>query len=201
MWKQMSLVLEADYSVWWRRRILGQPFQADKVAICLLLQLMAYWAPACHHALPLSALGTPPQRGGAKGGWGRGVMNEDEERRGESERMWPEPWGLAKSPSLSASPAPPSTQPLTGCPSPHNGRLSAEISRYWIPGLEFCPVTMSRQRSMLQGRHTLQVKSWKTIPPFISIKKGRTLPPHSSFFHHLFSFTFLPCIKLEESCF
>lgn len=38
----MSLVLEADYSVWWRRGILGQPFQADKVAICLLLQLMAY---------------------------------------------------------------------------------------------------------------------------------------------------------------
>lgn len=67
MWKQTSMVLVAGCSsVWWRRGILGQPFQADKVAICLLLRLMAYWAPTCHHALPLSALGTPPQRGGAK---------------------------------------------------------------------------------------------------------------------------------------
>lgn len=105
--------------------------------------------------------------------------------------MWPEPWGLAKSPSLSASPAPPSTQPLTGCPSPHNGCLSAEISRYWIPGLKFCPVTMSRQRSMLQGRHTLQVKSWKTIPPFISIKKGRTPPPHTRTYTHTQTHTVL----------
>lgn len=146
--------------------------------------------PSCF--APFSIRHTTPVRWG-KGWGGWGVMNEDEERREEekrgeerkgeeSERMWPEPWGLAKSPSLSASPAPPSTQPLTGCPSPHNGRLSAEISRYWIPGLEFCPVTMSRQRSMLQGRHTLQVKSWKTIPPFISITKGRTPPSHTLLF-------------------
>lgn len=126
-------------------------------------------------------------------------------RRGE--RMWPEPWGLAKSPSLSASPAPPSTQPLTGCPSPHNGCLSAEISRYWIPGLKFCPVTMSRQRSMLQGRHTLQVKSWKTIPPFISIKKGRTPPPHtlththSSFFQSFVFFNISPVYQTRGKLF
>lgn len=114
--------------------------------------------------------------------------------------MWPEPWGLAKSPSLSSAPSPPSTQPLPGCLSLHNGRFSAEISRYWIPGLEFCPPTMSRQRSMLQGRHTLQAKSWKTIPPFISIRKGEkstpsTHPPPLFFFHHPSSSPSLPCIK------
>lgn len=95
--------------------------------------------------------------------------------------MWPEPWVLAKSPSLSSAPSPPSTQPLPGCLSLHNGRFSAEISRYWIPGLEFCPPTMSRQRSMLQGRHTLQAKSWKTIPPFISIRKGEKKSPSPTY--------------------
>lgn len=128
-----------------------------------------------------------------EGGEGRGGVQECR-RRGERERMWPEPWVLAKSPSLSSAPSPPSTQPLPGCLSLHNGRFSAEISRYWIPGLEFCPPTMSRQRSMLQGRHTLQAKSWKTIPPFISIRKGEKSPP-TSFFHRPFSSPSLPCIK------
>lgn len=110
--------------------------------------------------------------------------------------MWPEPWVLAKSPSLSSAPSPPSTQPLLGCLSLHNGRFSAEISRYWIPGLEFCPPTMSRQRSMLQGRHTLQAKSWKTIPPFISIRKGEKSPPYLFFFHRPF---FLPISPLYQN--
>ncbi|KAI9528814.1 hypothetical protein NQZ68_017413 [Dissostichus eleginoides] len=115
--------------------------------------------------------------------------------------MWPEPWVLAKSPSLSSARSPPSTQPLPGCLFLHNGRFSAEISRYWIPGLEFCPPTMSRQRSMLQGRHTLQAKSWKTIPPFISIRKGEKPPPLNLFFSiapfppHLY-----PVSKPKEGC-
>lgn len=111
--------------------------------------------------------------------------------------------GLSPGGSPSHPPFPPLHRPLlpnpslTGCLSPHNGRFSAEISRYWIPGLEFCPPTMTRQRSMLQGRHTLQVKSWKTIPLFISIKKGRK-SPHIYlffFFHQPFSYSFPPCIK------
>lgn len=113
--------------------------------------------------------------------------------------MWLEPWGLAKSPSLSSAlHLPLLPNPSPGCLSLHNGCFSAEISRYWIPGLEFCPPTISRQRSMLQGRHTLQVKSWKTIPAFISIKKGEKVPPHQPlFFHYPFSSPFLPSIKTE----
>lgn len=95
---------------------------------------------------------------------------------------------------------PPSTQPLLGCLSLHNGRFSAEISRYWIPGLEFCTPTMSRQQSMLQGRHTLQAKSWKTIPPFISIRKGEKSPPVPLFFHRPFPPHLSPVSKPEEGC-
>lgn len=124
-----------------------------------------------------------------------------QEERRERERMWPEPWVLAKSPSLSSALSPPSTQPLPDCLSLHNGRFSAEISRYWIPGLEFCPPTMSRQRSMLQGRHTLQAKSWKTIPPFISIRKGEKSPPSTSFFSIApFPPHLSPVSKPEEDC-
>lgn len=166
--------------------------------------------PSCF--APVSALGFPSQKGDEgegrgierkTGGGEEGKEKEDEEfrRRGEREKMWPEPWVLAKSPSFSSAPSPTATQPLPGCLSLHNGRFSAEISRYWIPGLEFCPPTMSRQRSMLQGRHTLQAKSWKTIPPFISIRKGEKSPPNLFFFSiapfppHLF-----PVSKPEEGC-
>lgn len=164
--------------------------------------------PSCF--APVSALGFPSQKGDE--GEGRGIerkgrrgreeakeKKEDGEfrRRGERERMWPESWVLAKSPSLSSTPSPPSTQPLPGCLSPHNGCFSAEISRYWIPSLEFCPPTMSRQQSMLQGRHTLQAKSWKTIPPFISIRKGEKSPPQPLFF--LPSPLFLPISLLYQN--
>lgn len=95
--------------------------------------------------------------------------------------------GLSPGGRPSRPPFPPLHRPLpgnpslTGCLSPHNGRFSAEISRYWIPGLEFCPPTMTRQRSMLQGRHTLQVKSSKK--PFLlslASKKGRRSPLSTS---------------------
>lgn len=182
--------------------------------------------PSCFAAV--WALGLPPQRGvvekragelGIFFFWlgGGGIMkerqeggeegkekNEDEsKRRGEREK------GCGLSPGCSPS-CPPFPLRLPLQPSPslacltlHNGRFSAEISRYWIPGLEFCPPTMSRQRSMLQGRHTLQAKSWKTIPPFISIRKEEKSPldttsfisfPQSPLFpHHLSSIS-----KLEE---
>lgn len=84
----------------------------------------------------------------------------------ESSRMWPEPWAPAK--STPASPPSHSTS--------HNGRFSAEISRYWIPGLDFCARTMSRQWSMLQERHALQAKAGKA-PLFISIRKGEKCHP------------------------
>lgn len=111
------------------------------------------------------------------------------------------PGGSPSHPPFPPLHLPPSTQPLPGCLSLHNGCFSAEISRYWIPSLEFCSPTMSRQRSMLQGRHTLQVKSWKTIPSFITIKKGEKVPPHTP----LFSIThfpphFYPASKPEEGC-
>lgn len=180
--------------------------------------------PSCF--APVSALGLPPQRGVVEkraGGLGiffflvGGIMkerqeggeegkekNEDEsKRRGEREK------GCGLSPGCSPSRPPfPLRLPLQPSPSLacltlHNGRFSAEISSYWIPGLEFCPPTMSRQRSMLQGRHTLQAKSWKTIPPFISIRKEEKSPldttsfiffPQSPLFpHHLSSIS-----KLEE---
>lgn len=105
-----------------------------------------------------------------------------EERGREGERV--KGCGLSPGGRPSHPPFPPLHRPLpanpslTGCLSPHNGRFSAEISRYWIPGLEFCPPTMTRQRSMLQGRHTLQVKSSKK--PFLlslASKKGRKSPP------------------------
>lgn len=168
--------------------------------------------PSCF--APVSALGFLPQmesegvlrerqKEGRRrdGGEGRGGVRE--ERTEERERMWPEPWVLAKLPSLSYSSFPP--LPLNPSPaaSLHNGRFSAEISRYWIPGLEFCPPTMSRQRSMLQGRHTLQAKSWKTIPPFISIRKGEKSSPLCCFFfslHHPFSSHVSPVSKPEEGC-
>lgn len=125
------------------------------------------------------------QEGGEEGK----EKNEDEsKRRGEREK------GCGLSPGCSPSRPPfPLRLPLQPSPSLacltlHNGRFSAEISRYWIPGLEFCPPTMSRQRSMLQGRHTLQAKSWKTIPPFISIRKGEKSPLDTT------SFIFFPPI-------
>lgn len=115
--------------------------------------------------------------------------------------------GLSPGGSPSHPPFPPLHLPLLPNPSPtaclslHNGCFSAEISRYWIPGLEFCPPTMSRQRSMLQGRHTLQVKSWKTIPPFISIKKGEKVPPYPPPFSITrFPPHFSPVSKPEEGC-
>lgn len=180
---------------------------ANKVAICLLLELMAHWAPACHHALLVSQDWAHHPREmdrRQRQGYGWVILKEEQEGvtreekgrgGGESERIWPEHWGLAKSPSLSSTPSPPSAQPLPDCLSLDNGCFSAEISRYWIPGLEFCPPTISRQRSMLQGRHTLQVKSWKTIPPFISIKKGDKVPRHPSFFSIIH---FFPVSKLGE---
>lgn len=127
-----------------------------------------------------------------------GKENEDEsKRRGEREK------GCGLSPGCSPS-CPPfplclplQPSPSLACLTLHNGHFSAEISRYWIPGLEFCPPTMSRQRSMLQGRHTLQAKSWKTIPPFISIRKGEKSPLDTTSFippplNHPFSLTISP---------
>lgn len=164
--------------------------QSGRLSAARAHGLLGSSMPSCF--APVPALGFP-SRWGVEGRAGvlkekRGGGGEGKGRRrrktkssggggGERERMWPESWVLAKSPSLSSAPSPPSTQPLPGSLSLHNGRFSAEISRYWIPGLEFCPPTMSRQRSMLQGRHTLQAKSWKTIPPFISIRKGEKRPP------------------------
>lgn len=154
---------------------------------------MAHWASGCHHAL----LWSQPWASHPKGEWNRGAwgferkkgggddgMEEKEEeyiRRGVEREK-----GCGLSPGCWPSHPPlfhsisPSIQPLLGCLLLHNGCFSAEISRYWIPSLEFCPPTMSRQQSMLQGKHTLQAKSWKTIPSFISIRKTPP-PPHSCF--------------------
>lgn len=208
MWKhgQAWGIKAGSFSVWWRREILGQlcPKWTKWLFVAPAHGSLGSSTPSCF--APVSALGFPSQKGDegegrgieGKTGGGERKEKEDEEfrRRGERERMWPEPWVLAKSPSFSSAPSPPSTQPLPGCLSLHNGRFSAEISRYWIPGLEFCPPTMSRQRSMLQGRHTLQAKSWKTIPPFISIRKAERSPPQTFFFFRRpFSSPSLLCIK------
>lgn len=145
------------------------------------------------------------------GGWGvlkerlEGEKEGKREGRGGVQEKRVKGCGLSPGGSPSHPPFPSLHLPLLPSPTPprlpaclslHNGCFSAEISRYWIPGLEFCPPTMSRQRSMLQGRHTLQVKSWKTIPAFISIKKGRK-SPH---IHLLFPSTiFLPISALYQN--
>lgn len=173
---------------------------------------------------PVSVLGFPTQRGVVKRstegwraggflrtGWARGWRRREDEESEEEEEERGKRKDVARplvarqvtlSSLHSVSSPSSSTQALPGCLSVYNDRFSAEISRYWIPGLEFCPPTMSRQQSMLQGRHTLQAKSWKTIRPFISIWKEQKSclpshphPPSLFFLHHPFSSPSFPQIK------
>lgn len=199
--------------VWWRRGILGQPFPnwTKWPFVCS----SGPWLAGLQHAIMLCSclsFGPPTPKGSGReesrrigdifflvGGdherkTGGGRRREGEEWRRKQETRGEREKGCGLSPGCSPSRPPfPLRLPLQPSPSLacltlHNGRFSAEISRYWIPGLEFCPPTMSRQRSMLQGRHTLQAKSWKTIPPFISIRKGEKSPLDTT------SFIFFPPI-------
>ncbi len=137
------------------------------------------------------------------GGGEEGTEEKEEEecrRRGERERMWPEPWGLAKSPSLSSAPSPPSTQPL---PAASLYTMAASLlkfhvigSRAWSFVLPQCPGS----RACCRGDTLCKLKAGKPFLLSLALEKGRKVPPPSPpppplFFHHPLSSPSLPCIK------
>lgn len=142
------------------------------MSVCLLHRPGAHWAPACHHALLLPLpRASQTLRGGEgerRGGVKERQEGEKKKRRRKSgggekrERMWPEPWVLAKSPSLPPSLPPPSLS--TPSPAASLYTMAASLLKFHVIGsragsfvLSQCPGSGACCR-----RHTLQAKGWKT---------------------------------------
>lgn len=118
----------------------------------------------------------------------------------ERERMWPEPWVLAKSPSLYSAPSPPSTKPLPGCPL---YTMAASLLKFHVIGSRdwsFVLPQCSGSGPCCRGDTLCKLKAGKPFLLSLTSEKGRKVPP-TSFFPSPLLLTISPLYqKAEESC-
>lgn len=204
-----------SFAVWWRRRILGQPF--PKWTKWLFVCCCSPWFTRLQYAILICSclsLGLPIPKEGWRGGQGKWKKGEERSRRGEGreegrrrvqEERREKGCGLSPGCSPSHPPFPPLHRPLPPSPS-----LAASLytmaasllkfhvigSRAWSFVLPQCPGS----RACCRGDTLCKLKAGKPFLLSLASEKGRKVPPTFFFPPSLLFLAISLVSKPEKSC-